>query len=152
MKKSPEYFMSLALKEAKKAYLLDEVPVGAVIVKDDKVIAKGHNLREKKNDVTSHAEIEAIKKANKKLVSWRLNDCDIYVTLEPCMMCMGAILQSKIRHIYFGAKDEKMGALGGSFDILNGNGLTYIPLVSSGVLENESSSLLKEYFQNKRNK
>ena len=144
--------MSLAIKEAKKAYLLDEVPVGAVIVKDDKVIAKGHNLREKKNDVTSHAEVEAIKKANKILNSWRLNDCDIYVTLEPCMMCMGAILQSRIRHIYFGAKDEKMGALGGSFDILNGNGLSYIPLVSASILENESASLLKEYFQNKRNK
>ena len=152
MIKNPEYFMSLAIEEAKKAYNVDEVPVGAVIVKDGEVIGVGHNLREKKNDVTSHAEIEAIKEASKKLNSWRLVDCDIFVTLEPCMMCVGALLQARIRHIYYGAKDEKGGALGGAFDVLNGNGLTYIPLVSSNILENECSSLLKEYFQNKREK
>ena len=144
--------MSLALKEAKKAYELDEVPVGAIIVKDDQVIGVGHNLREKNNDITSHAEIEAIKEASKKINSWRLVDCDIYVTLEPCMMCVGALLQARIRHIYYGAKDEKGGALGGAFDLLNGNNLPYIPLVSEGILENESSSLLKEYFKNKREK
>ena len=144
--------MSLALKEAKKAYELDEVPVGAIIVKDDQVIGVGHNLREKNNDITSHAEIEAIKEASKKINSWRLVDCDIYVTLEPCMMFVGALLQARIRHIYYGAKDEKGGALGGAFDLLNGNNLPYIPLVSEGILENESSSLLKEYFKNKREK
>ena len=152
MKNTPEYYMSLALKEAKKAYELDEVPVGAIIVKDDQVIGVGHNLREKNNDITSHAEIEAIKEASKKINSWRLVDCDIYVTLEPCMMCVGALLQARIRHIYYGAKDEKGGALGGAFDLLNGNNLPYIPLVSEGILEKESSSLLKEYFKNKRKK
>ena len=96
-----EYFMQEALKEANKAYLKDEVPVGCVIVKDNKVIARGHNLRETTFDPTAHAEIVAIRKATKKLKSWRLEDCDIYVTIEPCSMCAGTILWSRIKTIYY---------------------------------------------------
>ena len=142
--------MSLAIKEAKKASLIDEVAVGAVIVLNDKVIARGHNKRESKNLVTSHAEIEAITKANKKLDSWRLVDADIYVTIEPCIMCMGAIIQSRIRHIYYGAKDFKGGALGSSINVLKAKNINHIPEVTDGVLEEECSTLIKEYFKNKR--
>ena len=95
--------MEAALAEAKKAYLIDEVPVGAVIVYNDKIIARGHNTRETKQSVLGHAEINAIKKASKKIGSWRLEDCDMYVTLEPCSMCSGAIIQSRIKNLYFGA-------------------------------------------------
>ncbi len=100
-----------ALKEAKKAYLKEEVPIGAVIVKDGKVIARAHNLREKTNNAISHAEILAIEKACKKLNSWRLEDCTIYVTLEPCPMCLGAMMQARIKKVYYGALDKKNGAI-----------------------------------------
>ena len=110
MNKDKIYFMKEALKEAKKALKIDEVPIGCVIIKDGEIIARGYNHRENKNLVESHAEMEAIRKANKKLNSWRLPNCDIYITLEPCMMCMGAIIQSRISHIYYGASDFKGGA------------------------------------------
>jgi len=150
--KNPEYFMSLALKEAKKAELIDEVPIGCIIVKDDKVIARGHNQRETKNLVMSHAEMEAIAKANKKLKSWRLADCDIYITVEPCLMCIGAIIQSRIKNIYFGAKDFKGGALGSSINALEAENINHHPNVVEGVLEKECSSLLSNYFKRKREK
>ncbi len=102
-----EKFMREALKEAQKAYEKEEIPVGAVIVKDDKIIARAHNLKELKQTAIAHAEILAIHKANKKLKNWRLIDCDIYVTLEPCMMCMGAIISSRIKNIYIGTLDPK---------------------------------------------
>ena len=105
-------FMKQALKEAKKAYEKLEVPVGAVIVKDGKIIAKAHNLKETKTDTTKHAEILAIQKASKKLESWRLLDCEMYITLEPCSMCAGAIINSRIKKVYIGALDEKTGAAG----------------------------------------
>ena len=142
--------MSLALKEASKALLEDEIPIGCVIVKDDKVIARGHNKREKKNLVTSHAEIEAITKANKKLKSWRLVDCDIYVTIEPCIMCMGAIIQSRIRNIYYGAPDLKGGALDSSINVLDAKNINHYPNVIKGVLEEECAIIIKNYFKNKR--
>ena len=97
--------MRQAIKEAYKAWDIDEVPIGCVIVKDDKVIARGHNIRETKKSPIGHAEIVAINKASKKLNNWRLEDCDIYITVEPCIMCSGAIIQSRIRHVYFGAYD-----------------------------------------------
>ncbi len=106
-----EEFMKEALKEAKKAFNKNEVPIGAVIVKDNIVIAKAHNLRETKNMSIAHAEVLAIEKACKKLNSWRLNDCDIYVTVEPCPMCAGALLNSRIRKLYFGTTDQKSGAV-----------------------------------------
>ena len=102
-------FMKAALKEAQKAYDKLEVPVGCVIVKDNKIIARAHNLKETKTDTTKHAEILAIQKASKKLKSWRLTDCDMYVTLEPCSMCAGAIIQSRLNKVYYGAYDEKTG-------------------------------------------
>ena len=142
--------MSLALKEAQKALLEDETPIGCVIVKDDKVIARGHNKREIKNLVTSHAEIEAITKANKKLKSWRLVDCDLYVTVEPCIMCGGAIIQSRIRNVYYGAKDLKGGAFGSSINLLDANNINHRPNIIGGILEEECAIIIKNYFKNKR--
>ena len=107
-----EKYMKIALKEAKKAYNKLEVPVGAIIVKDGEIIAKAHNLKETKTDTTKHAEILAIQKASRKLKSWRLLDCEMYVTLEPCSMCAGAIINSRIKKVYIGALDEKTGAAG----------------------------------------
>ena len=148
--KSKEYFMSLALKEAKKALEIDEVPIGCVIVKNDKVIARGFNHRENRNLATSHAEIEAINKANKKLNSWRLEDCDIYVTLEPCLMCAGALIQARIKNIYYGAKDFKGGALGSSINILETKNINHHPNVFSGILEKECGEIISNYFKAKR--
>ena len=145
-----EKYMRMALKEADKAEAIDEVPVGCVIVKDNKVIAKGHNQRETTNLVENHAEIIAIRKANKKLHSWRLEDCDIYITLEPCIMCSGAIIQSRIRHIYYGAKDYKGGALGSSINVLESTNINHHPEATDGVLEQECSSKISNYFQKKR--
>ena len=104
-----EYYMKIAIKEAKKAIRYDEVPVGAVIIKKNKVISKAYNKKEKNNDVTKHAEIIAISKACKKLKNWRLDECEIYVTMEPCMMCSGAIEQSRIKKIVYGVKNENYG-------------------------------------------
>ena len=112
MEKTKEYFMKETLKEAEKAYKKLEVPVGAIIVKDGKIIARAYNQKESKTDTTKHAEILAIQKASKKLKSWRLIDCEMYVTLEPCTMCAGAIIHSRIKKVYIGAMDEKTGAVG----------------------------------------
>ena len=144
--------MKEAIKEAKKAELIDEVPIGCVIVKDDKIISRGHNVRETKQSPIGHAEIIAINKASKKLNNWRLEDCDIYVTLEPCIMCSGAIIQSRIRHIYFGAFDPKGGALGSSINVLEANNINHHPEVTSGVLKDECSSIITNYFKSKREK
>ena len=142
--------MKEALKEAKKAELIDEVPIGCVIVKDDKIIAHGHNQRETKQSPIGHAEIIAINKASKKLKSWRLEGCDIYVTLEPCIMCSGAIIQSRINKVYYGASDPKGGALGSSINVLEANNINHHPEVISGVLKEECSSIITNYFKAKR--
>ena len=147
-----ERFMREAIKEAKKAELIDEVPIGCVIVKDDKIISRGHNVRETKQSPIGHAEIIAINKASKKLNSWRLECCDIYITLEPCIMCSGAIIQSRIRHVYFGAFDPKGGALGSSINVLEANSINHHPEITSGLLQEECSSLLTNYFKSKRMK
>ena len=144
------YFMKEALKEAKKSYALDEVPVGAVIVKDNKIIARGHNLREKKHDPTAHAEIVAIKKACKKMESWRLVGCKLYVTLEPCSMCAGAILWARIDEVIYGASDLKGGALGTCFNLYEQKGLNHYPKITKDVLKDETSRILSEFFKNKR--
>ena len=144
--------MKRALLEANKAKEKDEVPIGCVIVKDNQIIARGHNNRENKNDVSSHAEMEAIRKANKKLNSWRLVDCDLYVTIEPCLMCMGAIYQSHIRNVYYGSKDPKGGAIESSLNFLDIKNLNHYPEVTGGVLEDECSKIIKDYFKNKRMK
>ena len=143
-------YMKEALKEAKKAELIDEVPIGCVIVKDDKIIARGHNQRETNQSPIGHAEIIAINKASKKLKSWRLEGCDIYVTLEPCIMCSGAIIQSRINKVYYGASDPKGGALGSSINVLEANNINHHPEVISGVLKEECSSIITNYFKVKR--
>ena len=150
--KDDTYFMKEALKEAKKAFLLDEVPIGAVIVKNDKIVARGHNLRESKQDVLAHAEINAIRKLNKKLKTWRLPGYKIYITIEPCAMCAGAILWSRLDEIIYGAKDPKGGALGSSFNLFNVPNINHHPQIRGGVLEDECASLLKQFFKTKREK
>lgn len=143
--------MKAALAEAKKAYLIDEVPVGAVIVYNDKIIARGHNTRETKQSVLGHAEINAIKKASKKIGSWRLEDCDMYVTLEPCSMCSGAIIQSRIKNLYFGAFDPKTGACGSVLNLFEHN-FNHKVNVVSGIMEEECSRIIKEFFRELRQK
>ena len=146
------YFMKQALKEAKKALSIDEVPIGCVIVKNDKIIARGHNTKEKDKLVTSHAEISALKKASKKEGAWRLIDCTLYCTLEPCLMCAGAIYQSRIKRVVYGTNDEKGGAFGSSINLLKIERLNHYPEVTPFVLKEECSLLLKDYFKEKRNK
>ena len=145
-----EKYMRIALKEAQSAVILDEVPVGAAIVKDGKILAKGHNLREKSNDPTSHAEINAIRKACKKLNSWRLEGATIYVTIEPCSMCAGTLLQCRIGRIVYGALDPKGGAIESSLELFNAKNINHHPEVISGVLKEECSSIITNYFKAKR--
>jgi tRNA(adenine34) deaminase len=144
-----EYYMREALKEAYKAYKKKEIPIGCVIVYNDTIIARAHNLRESKKNALYHAEILAIKKACKKLKSWRLDMCDIYITLEPCQMCSGAILQSKIKNTYFGAYDAKTGMAGSRFNMFALK-FNYEPNVVGGILENECKTLIKNFFKDLR--
>ncbi len=146
-----ELFMKEALKEAYKAYNKKEIPIGCVIVRDNKIISRGHNLREKKKNALLHAEVIAINKACKKLKSWRLDDCDIYITLEPCAMCSGAIIQSKIKNTYFGAYDPKTGMAGSRFNVF-GIKFNYEPNVFGGIMEEECSNLIKSFFKELREK
>lgn len=147
-----EKFMKEALKEAKKAYEKEEIPVGAIIVKDNKIIARAYNVKEEKKDTTKHAEIIAIQKASKKLESWRLTDCDIYVTLEPCSMCAGALIQSRIRKVYIGTMDKKTGACGSVLNLLENYKFNHKVEVENGILEEECEKILKEFFKELRNK
>ena len=141
-----EKFMKEALKEAQKAYKKLEVPVGAIIVKDGKIVARAHNLKETKNDTTKHAEILAIEKASKKLSNWRLIDCEMYVTLEPCPMCAGAIVNSRIKKVNIGAMDEKTGACGSKLNLLQDFNFDTKVDMESGILENECRKLLQKFF------
>ena len=143
------FFMKKALKEAEKAYNKGEVPVGAVIVKDGKIISRGHNLKEIKKDTIMHAEIIAIEKASKKLDAWRLEKCDIYVTMDPCPMCMGAIINSRIRKIYYGIPDLKAGACGSVIDLTTYK-FNHIPTYEKNVLGEESKELLQKFFKELR--
>ncbi len=145
-----EKYMKEALKEAKKAYEKLEVPVGAVIVKDNKIIARAHNLKETKKDTTNHAEILAIQKASKKLEAWRLNDCEMYVTLEPCSMCAGAIINSRIKKIYIGALDEKTGAAGSVLNLFEDYKFNHKVEVEKGILKEECENILKSFFKELR--
>lgn len=139
-------FMKEALKEAQKAYDKLEIPVGAVIVKNGKIISRAHNLKETKQTATAHAEILAIQKANKKLNNWRLVDCDIYVTLEPCDMCMGAILSSRIKNIYIGTLDPKKKE---KIDI-NKYKEEYDTNIEYGIMQEKSEEILKNFFKDLR--
>ena len=145
-----EKFMKLAIKEAKKAEALDEVPIGAVLVIDNTVISRGHNVRETKKDPLGHAEIIAIKKASKKLDAWRLSDATLYVTIEPCLMCAGAIIQSRIKRVVFGAPDFKGGAFGSSINVLDSKNINHHPEIVSGVLKDSCSEIITNFFKKKR--
>ncbi len=145
-----EYFMNEALNEAKKALQFSEVPIGAVVVKEGRIVGRGHNSRESEELALAHAEINAIRDASKTLGTWRLTDCDIYVTIEPCPMCTGAIYQARIRNIYFGATDEKAGACGTLFNLFEVNGLNHYCHIHKGILEEESRQIIKDFFKRKR--
>lgn len=143
-------YMNQALREAKKAYDKAEIPVGAVIVKDEKIIARAHNIKEEKNDTTKHAEIIAIQKASKRLNSWRLSDCEMYVTLEPCAMCAGALIQSRIKKVYIGTMDLKTGACGSVLNLLEDYKFNHKVEVEREVMQKECEQILKEFFSNLR--
>lgn len=145
-----EKFMKEALKEAKKAYKKLEIPVGAVIVKDGEIIARAHNIKEQKKDTTKHAEILVIQKASKKLDSWRLSDCEMYVTLEPCAMCAGALIQSRVKKVYIGTMDEKTGACGSVLNLLGNYKFNHIVEVETGICKDECENILKDFFKELR--
>lgn len=148
MKNADEYFMKLAISEAKKAEEKCEVPIGAVVVLNGEVIATAHNLRESTQNAITHAEILAIQKACERIGSWRLEDAELYVTLEPCPMCSGAIILSRIKKVIFGAHDPKAGCAGTLMNLLDDQRFNHQSEVVSGVLENECSVLLSDFFRN----
>lgn len=147
--KTKEYFMEQALKEARKALSKKEVPIGAIIVKNEKIIARGHNLRETKMNSLKHAEIIAIDKACRRLKNFRLEDCELYVTIEPCTMCAGAIIQSRIKKVIFGAEDKKYGAVvsvAKMFEIVSNHKVEF----EQGILQQDCSNIIKGFFKDLR--
>jgi len=144
-----ENYMRAALREAHKAELLGEVPIGAVIIQGGQIIARGHNRRETLQDVTLHAEIVAIRKACRKLKTWRLDGCELYVTLEPCVMCAGAIVQARITSVYFGADDPKAGAVGSITNIFTLKQNHQVQW-QSGLLKENCSQVLRDFFARRR--
>ena len=151
MQNIQEKYMKEALKEAQKAYNKEEVPIGAIIVNNGKIISRGYNLKEEKKNTIKHAEIIAIEKASKMLSNWRLEDCEMYVTLEPCPMCAGAIINSRIKKIYIGALDEKTGACKSVLNLFD-YPFNHKVEVQYGILEKESEELLKKFFRELREK
>jgi len=145
-----EDYMALALKEAARAWEEDEVPVGAVVVLDGRVIGKGHNQRERLNDPTAHAEMIAITAAAQTIGSWRLEGATLFVTLEPCPMCAGALVNARIERVVFGAEDSKAGACGTLFNIPEDQRLNHRVKVVGGILAEEGGSILTSYFREKR--
>lgn len=145
-----EKFMKEALKQAQKAYEKGEIPVGAVIVKNNKIIARAYNEKEEKKDTTRHAEIIAIQKASKKLNAWRLSDCEMYVTLEPCSMCAGALIQARIKKLYIGTMDKKTGACGSVFNLFEYE-FNHKVKVETEILQSECEKILKDFFKELRN-
>ena len=144
-----EFYMKLAIAEAEKALEIKEVPVGAVVICDGRVVGRGYNLREKEQDPTAHAELIAIRDAARNLKSWRLDNCDLYVTLEPCPMCAGAIVQARIRRLVFGAYDPKSGATGSLYNIVEDERLNHqLSELKGGVLAEEISQMLKSFLKN----
>jgi len=150
MSKIDEIYMREALKEAQNAFGEDEVPVGAVIAYDGKIIARGHNQIERLKDPTAHAEMLALTSATNYLGSKWLNEAVLYVTVEPCSMCAGALVLSRIKSVYFGAKDPKTGACGSVFNIANNKKLNHRIKVKGGILKEECAGLLKDFFRKKR--
>lgn len=147
-----EFFMQEALKEAEKAYQLGEVPIGAVIVKDGIIIGRGYNKKECLKDATYHAEIIAIREASKTIGGWRLTGCEMYVTIEPCVMCAGALYQTRIDKLYIGALDEKGGGVESLYKILSDNRLNHMVNYEVGLLENEARAVMQKFFRRLRKK
>ena len=145
-----EFFMREALKEAQKAYDQEEVPIGAVVVLTGEIIGRGHNLREKEQDATLHAEIKAIRQANQHLGSWRLEDCELFVTLEPCPMCSGAMILARMKKVIFGAFDPKAGTAGTFMNLLQDSRFNHQVEVEQGVLEEECQEILRSFFKGLR--
>jgi tRNA(adenine34) deaminase len=150
--RSDEYFMAQALKEASRAGVLGEVPIGAVVVRAGKIIARAHNRTITDNDPTAHAEILALRKAAKKSGYYRLTECKLFVTIEPCPMCAGAMIWARVKEVIYGAADVKAGACGTLFDITNDNRLNHKCKVRSGVLEKECREMIQEFFIERRKK
>ena len=148
--RSDEFYMREALKQARRALLKAETPIGAVIVKDGVILARGYNLRESKQDATLHAELIAIRKACRKVGSWRLTGCQLYVTLEPCAMCAGAIVLSRLDRVVFGAYDPKAGSCGSVMDILAHPSLNHHPQVTAGVLNEACGKIISDFFYDLR--
>lgn len=147
---SDESYMREALRQARKAYTANEVPVGAIIVREETIIARAWNQVELLKDATAHAEMLAITQAEAAVGDWRLTDCDLYVTKEPCPMCAGAIVHARLRRVIFGCRDERGGAAGGVLNILQMPQLNHRCLITSSVLENECAALLREFFSMRR--
>ena len=146
-----EKYMEKAIIEAKKALEIKEVPIGAIVVYNDKIVGRGYNLKERDNDPSAHAEIIALKNAASNLQSWRLDECELYVTIEPCPMCAGAIVQARIRKLVFGAKDIKAGAVSSLYNITSDQRLNHqVQEIIGGVLAEESRTLMKEFFKKLR--
>ncbi len=145
-----EKYMQLALKEAYKSYKCGDVPVGAVIVYNNKVVAKGYNKKEKNNDPTRHAEIEAIRKATRKLKTWHLDGCTIYITMEPCLMCAGAILQARIENVVYAVNNEKFGYSGSIENVFNNKKNNHHVNIYKGICEKEATEMLVGFFKQKR--
>ena len=147
-----EKYMLLALKEAQKAYSKEEVPIGAIIVKNGEIIARAHNLRETKKQAIAHAEILAIQKACKKMDAWRLEDCDMYVTLEPCPMCAGAIMNARIKNVYIGAREPRSGAAGSKINLFEDGVYNHKVNYQFGIMEEKCQKIMKNFFKELRNK
>ena len=144
-------FMKLALEQAKEAAALGEVPIGAVVVRGSEVVSTAHNLRETEKNALFHAELLAIDRGCKKLGGWRLHECELYVTLEPCPMCAGAIINARIKRVVYGAEDPKAGCCGTLLDLFD-CGFNHRPAVERGVLQEESAKLLRAFFKKLRNR
>lgn len=149
-----EKYMKQAIKQAKKAYAIDEVPIGCIIVRDEdgKVIARGYNRRNTDKNTLSHAELNAIRKASKKLGDWRLEGCTMYVTLEPCQMCAGALVQSRIDRVVIGSMNPKAGCAGSVLNLLQITGFNHQVEIVQGVCQEECSAMLSDFFQELREK
>lgn len=145
-----EKFMKEAIKQAKKAYAIDEVPIGCVIVQNGHIIARGYNRRNTDKNTLAHAELTAIKKASKKTGDWRLEDCDLYVTLEPCQMCAGAIVQSRMRRVIIGSMNSKAGCAGSILNLLRIPQFNHQVEITQGILEEECSTMLSRFFRELR--
>lgn len=144
------YFMQEAIKEAQKSLEKEEIPIGCVIVKDGQIIGRGHNAREERNQAIMHAEMMAITEANQRVGNWRLLDCTLFVTIEPCVMCSGAIGLARIPQVIYGAKNAKFGGAGSLYDILTDERLNHRVTVETGILEKECATIMQAFFRTRR--